>query len=218
MKTFLILGAGTGGTMVANKMSAALDSQEWRIVVVDKDENHYYQPGFLFIPFGIYSPADVVKPKRNFLPPTVDVIFGEIELIDEGYNASPASVGAALRLLGELPPAFGGRRIVVLGDMRELGERGPQLHRELAPTLVAAKVDLAFLVGPLMQGLYDALPAAMRGAHAPASEEMVRTLVAAIRPGDTVLIKGSLGTRMAPLVEAVRALDAAASKHAATGH
>ena len=86
MKTFLILGAGTGGTMVANKMSAALDSQEWRIIVVDKDENHYYQPGFLFIPFGIYSPSDVVKPKRNFLPPTVDVIFGEIELIEPDQN------------------------------------------------------------------------------------------------------------------------------------
>ena len=86
MKTFLILGAGTGGTMVANKMSAALDPQEWRIIVVDKDENHYYQPGFLFIPFGIYSPSDVVKPKRNFLPPTVEVIFGEIELIEPDQN------------------------------------------------------------------------------------------------------------------------------------
>ncbi|WKZ37049.1 MAG: FAD/NAD(P)-binding oxidoreductase [Anaerolineales bacterium] len=86
MKTFLILGAGTGGTMVANKMSAALDPQEWRIVIADKDENHYYQPGFLFIPFGIYSPSDVVKPKRNFLPPTVDVIFGEIELIEPDQN------------------------------------------------------------------------------------------------------------------------------------
>ncbi|MBI5952754.1 MAG: NAD(P)/FAD-dependent oxidoreductase [Chloroflexi bacterium] len=86
MKTFLILGAGTGGTMVANKMSAALDPQEWRIIMVDKDENHYYQPGFLFIPFGIYSPSDVVKPKRNFLPPTVDVIFGEIELIEPDQN------------------------------------------------------------------------------------------------------------------------------------
>ena len=86
MKTFLILGAGTGGTMIANKMSAALDPQEWRIVVVDKDENHYYQPGFLFIPFGIYSPSDVVKPKRNFLPPTVEVIFGEIELIEPDQN------------------------------------------------------------------------------------------------------------------------------------
>ena len=86
MKTFLILVAGTGGTMVANKMSAVLDSQEWRIIVVDKDENHYYQPGFLFIPFGIYSPSDVVKPKRNFLPPTVEVIFGEIELIEPDQN------------------------------------------------------------------------------------------------------------------------------------
>ncbi len=86
MKTFLILGAGTGGTMVANKMAAALDPQEWRIVIVDKDESHYYQPGFLFIPFGIYSPADVVKPKRNFLPPTVEVVFDEIELIEPDKN------------------------------------------------------------------------------------------------------------------------------------
>ncbi len=86
MKTFLILGAGTGGTMVANKMAAALDPQEWRIIVVDKEENHYYQPGFLFIPFGIYSPADVVKPKRNFLPPTAEVVFREIELIEPEKN------------------------------------------------------------------------------------------------------------------------------------
>jgi len=143
---------------------------------------------------------------------------GEIELIDEGYNASPASVRAALRLLGELPAAFGGRRIAVLGDMRELGERGAQLHRELAPDLTAAKVDRAFLVGPLMQGLYELLPAAMRGGHKSTSDAMVETLVAAIQAGDTVLIKGSLGTRMAPLVEAVRALDTAATKIAANGH
>ena len=87
MKTILILGGGTGGTMVANKMVEALDLQEWRIVVVDKDENHYYQPGFLFIPFGIYSPSDVVKPKRNFLPPQVEVINAEIELIEPDSNS-----------------------------------------------------------------------------------------------------------------------------------
>lgn len=86
MKTFLILGAGTGGTMMANKMAQALDLQEWRIVIVDKDENHYYQPGFLFIPFGIYAPQDVVKPKRNFLPPQVEVIFSDIELIEPDKN------------------------------------------------------------------------------------------------------------------------------------
>jgi sulfide:quinone oxidoreductase len=87
MKTLLILGAGTGGTMVANKMAHHLDSNEWRIIIVDKDENHYYQPGFLFIPFGIYSKNDVVKPKRNFLPPQVEVIFSDIELIEPEKNS-----------------------------------------------------------------------------------------------------------------------------------
>jgi sulfide:quinone oxidoreductase len=86
MKTLLILGAGTGGTMVANKMAQHLDASEWRIVIIDRDENHYYQPGFLFIPFGIYSPSDVVKPKRNFLPPQVEVIFSEIEVIEPDKN------------------------------------------------------------------------------------------------------------------------------------
>ena len=86
MKTFLILGAGTGGTMVANKMAQHLDPVEWRIIIVDRDEHHYYQPGFLFIPFGIYSPGDVVKPKRNFLPPSVEVIFSDIELIEPEKN------------------------------------------------------------------------------------------------------------------------------------
>ncbi|MEW6718121.1 MAG: FAD/NAD(P)-binding oxidoreductase [Chloroflexota bacterium] len=82
MKTLLILGAGTGGTMVANKMAHLLDTDEWRIVIVDRNENHYYQPGLLFIPFGIYNLDDVVKPKRNFLPPNVEVIFSDIELIE----------------------------------------------------------------------------------------------------------------------------------------
>ena len=86
MQTFLILGAGTGGTMVANKMAELLDPQEWRILIVDREETHYYQPGFLFIPFGIYTPADVVKPKRNFLPPQVEVIFSDIEQIEPEQN------------------------------------------------------------------------------------------------------------------------------------
>jgi len=93
MKTLLILGAGTGGTMVANKMSKQLDPREWKIMIVDKDENHYYQPGFLFIPFGIYSQADVVKPKKNFLPNSVETIFGEIELIQPDKNQVKLSGG-----------------------------------------------------------------------------------------------------------------------------
>jgi sulfide:quinone oxidoreductase len=86
MKTFLILGAGTGGTMVANKMSDLLDAREWRIIVVDRDELHYYQPGFLFVPFGVYKPDEVVRPRRNLLPPGVEVIFSDIELIEPEVN------------------------------------------------------------------------------------------------------------------------------------
>jgi len=86
MKTFLILGAGTGGTMIANKMSEHLDPAEWRIIIVERDENHYYQPGFLFIPFGIYNPNDVVKPTRNFLPSGVEMIFSDIEIIEPDQN------------------------------------------------------------------------------------------------------------------------------------
>ena len=86
MKTFLILGAGTGGTMVANKMAALLDPLEWRIIIVDRDETHYYQPGFLFIPFGIYNAPDVVKPKRDFLPRRVEVIISDIEVIEPERN------------------------------------------------------------------------------------------------------------------------------------
>ncbi len=86
MKTLLILGAGTGGTMVANKMARLLDSHEWRIVIVDKDATHYYQPGFLFIPFGVYRPDEVIKPKRFFLPQNVELILSDIELIEPDKN------------------------------------------------------------------------------------------------------------------------------------
>lgn len=86
MKTFLILGAGTAGTMVANKMAHALDPDEWKIIIVDQEETHFYQPGFLFIPFGIYNPSDVVKPKRNFLPPTIEFVLSEIKVIDPEKN------------------------------------------------------------------------------------------------------------------------------------
>ncbi|HRF46650.1 MAG TPA: FAD/NAD(P)-binding oxidoreductase [Anaerolineales bacterium] len=82
MKTFLILGAGTAGTMMANKLAHHLDQSEWRILIVDKDETHYYQPGFLFIPFGIYGPDDVRRAKRRYLPQGVEVIFSGIERIE----------------------------------------------------------------------------------------------------------------------------------------
>jgi sulfide:quinone oxidoreductase len=86
MKTFLILGGGTGGTMVAYKMAKKLDLQEWEIIVVDREETHYYQPGFLFIPFGIYSKSDVEKPKKEFIPQGVKLILSDIEIIEPEKN------------------------------------------------------------------------------------------------------------------------------------
>ncbi len=81
MKTMVILGAGTGGTMVANKLAARLED-DWRIVVIDKDEAHLYQPGLLFIPFGMYKAEDVVRTRRDFLPRRVEFIVSDIELIE----------------------------------------------------------------------------------------------------------------------------------------
>lgn len=86
MKKLLILGAGTAGTIVANRLHRVLDPAEWRITIVDQSETHYYQPGFLFIPFGAYEPKDVVKPRRNFLPAGVELIVSTIEEIDAAHN------------------------------------------------------------------------------------------------------------------------------------
>jgi len=82
MKTLLILGAGTGGTIVANKMVKKLDPREWQVIVVDKDERHIYQPGLLFIPFGMYTEADVLKPKKRQLSSKVKLVMAEIDIID----------------------------------------------------------------------------------------------------------------------------------------
>jgi sulfide:quinone oxidoreductase len=82
MKTLLILGAGTGGTIVANKMVKRLNPREWQVIVVDKDERHIYQPGLLFIPFGTYSEADVLQTKKAYISPKVKLIMADIDLID----------------------------------------------------------------------------------------------------------------------------------------
>ena len=86
MKKLVILGAGTAGTMMLNKFYPVLDKNEWQITIVDQFENHYYQPGFLFIPFGIYNCKDVIKPKRDFFPPGSNVIVSEIEKIEPENN------------------------------------------------------------------------------------------------------------------------------------
>ena len=81
MKRLVILGGGTAGTIAANRLRRRLGSAEWQITVVDQSDSHYYQPGQLFVPFGIYSPADLVKPRRRFLPAGVDLVIGEIDRV-----------------------------------------------------------------------------------------------------------------------------------------
>ncbi|GGG16445.1 UDP-N-acetylmuramoyl-tripeptide--D-alanyl-D-alanine ligase [Caldovatus sediminis] len=130
---------------------------------------------------------------------TLHLAGGTALLLDDSYNASTASIRAGLAVLAAQPAR---RRIAVLGDMRELGAYGPALHAELAPDAAAA-ADLVFCCGPLMRHLYDALPAERRGGHQPDSERLAPVVRDALRPGDAVLVKGSLGSRMKVVVEAL---------------
>lgn len=132
---------------------------------------------------------------------TLRLSRGEALLLDDSYNASAASIRAGLSVLAAQPAR---RRLVALGDMRELGEAAPAMHAELAGD-VAAAADLAFTCGPMMAHLHAALPEARRGAHAADSAALAPLLVAALQPGDAVLVKGSLGSRMALVVAALKA-------------
>jgi UDP-N-acetylmuramoyl-tripeptide--D-alanyl-D-alanine ligase len=141
---------------------------------------------------------------------------GAFTLIDESYNANPASMRAAIELLGTVRIDGAGRRIVILGDMRELGETGPALHLALAEPLAQAKIDIVHCCGPLMQGLWQALPERVRGAYASGSAELESIVVKSVAAGDVVMVKGSLGTRMGPIVEAFKAHYGAPAARAAS--
>jgi UDP-N-acetylmuramoyl-tripeptide--D-alanyl-D-alanine ligase len=137
-------------------------------------------------------------------PIEIELPGGPALVIDESYNANPASVGAALALLGQAPLGPHGRRIAVLGDMLELGPKGRALHRGLAEPVAANAVDLVFCCGALMRNLWQALPASRRGGYAEDSTALETQVVSAIRAGDVVMVKGSLGSRMAPIVKALQ--------------
>lgn len=156
---------------------------------------------------------EAMRGLARFRPPEgrgsrIQVPFGggSLLLIDESYNANPASMRAALLALAPLPRSAHPRRIAVLGDMLELGGEARALHVGLADALREAGIDLVFASGPNMRHLFDALPDAQRGAWAATSAELQPALLAALRGGDVVMIKGSNGSRMAPLVAAVRTL------------
>ncbi|NDR56577.1 UDP-N-acetylmuramoyl-tripeptide--D-alanyl-D-alanine ligase [Aliiruegeria sabulilitoris] len=126
------------------------------------------------------------------------------ELIDDSYNANPASVGAALAMLAASEPR--GRRIAILGDMLELGPQEADLHAALADLPAMEAVDVVHCVGERMQALYEALPKAQQGLCCDNSAKMADRIRTVVAPGDIVLIKGSLGIRLARVVDAVRKL------------
>lgn len=97
MKKLLILGGGTGGTIMANKMRNELEREDWEITVVDREKTHFYQPGFLFIPFGHYKKQDVVKPKNNFIPLGVNFIIQTIDRIEPDKSQVVLSDGVVLK-------------------------------------------------------------------------------------------------------------------------
>jgi UDP-N-acetylmuramoyl-tripeptide--D-alanyl-D-alanine ligase len=127
-----------------------------------------------------------------------------IAIIDESYNANPASMRAALATLGLTPRTEFKRRVAILGDMLELGGLGPKLHQDLAGVIEEAEVDVVFACGEMMRGLYEALPPSRRGAYAKTAEQLEASVTNGVGPGDIVMVKGSLGSRMAPLVEALQ--------------
>jgi UDP-N-acetylmuramoyl-tripeptide--D-alanyl-D-alanine ligase len=133
----------------------------------------------------------------------VDRDGGAFTVIDESYNANPASMRAAIETLGAMRPDGGARRIAVLGEMRELGPQSAAMHAELAATLEDNGVDLVFAAGDDMAHLFAALPAAMQGVHAGSAAALAPAVAAAVQAGDVVTVKGSLASGMKTVVDAL---------------
>jgi UDP-N-acetylmuramoyl-tripeptide--D-alanyl-D-alanine ligase len=130
---------------------------------------------------------------------------GTVELLDESYNANPMSVRAMLAILARTEPAKGGRRLLALGDMRELGEGADAFHAGLADAVAASGATQVFLCGPHMEALWRKLEPAQRGVHRPDSMALAGEVAAALRAGDVIAVKGSLGSKMKIVVDAILA-------------
>ncbi|OAN71942.1 UDP-N-acetylmuramoyl-tripeptide--D-alanyl-D-alanine ligase [Jannaschia sp. EhC01] len=129
-----------------------------------------------------------------------------IELIDDAFNANPASLASGLEVLAAATPARGARRIAILGDMLELGEDAAQMHADVAALASIEAVDVIHTCGPLMAHLQAALPGAKRGLHEATAQDLCRAVPRTLRPGDVVLVKGSKGSRVSLVVDALRKL------------
>lgn len=154
---------------------------------------------------------NLVLPEGRGVQHRVHIEQGAITVIDESYNAGPDSMRAALEVLGALSPQGQGRRIAILGDMRELGPKAQEIHESLKMDLIANKVDLVFTCGEKMAYLHHSLPERMRGAHTLEVKDLISSVTDCVRPGDVFMIKGSKGQyahrgRMYAFVEALLAL------------
>lgn len=139
---------------------------------------------------------------------------GTFTLVDESYNANPASMRAAIETLGRVSPRGGGRRIAILGPMRELGRESLALHEALAAPLMESGVDSVLAAGD-MRAVLDRIPASMRGATADTGEGLADSAAETVGPGDVVMVKGSNASRMDVVV--ARLLDVAARPAMAAG-
>lgn len=134
---------------------------------------------------------------------------GAFTLIDESYNANPLSMAAGFRSLGARPVSAGGRRVVVLSDMLELGDQSRVLHEGLAAAIDAAALDLVHTAGPEMKRLHDVLPPARRGLWRETAAELAAEAAALVAPGDVVMVKGSNGSKASLVARALAALGGA---------
>lgn len=155
---------------------------------------------------------DMTPPKGRGQRLRITLAGGSALVIDDTYNANPRSMAAALAALGAVKPgkdANGriGRRIAVLGDMLELGPDAPAMHADLADVARAEGIELVFTAGPLMEHLHLALPLALRAGHAADSATLAPVVARALRPGDVVMAKGSAGSRMNRVIDALQSLD-----------
>ncbi len=140
----------------------------------------------------------------------LDVAGGTCVLIDESYNANPASMSAAIKALNLMPRLGQGRRIAVLGDMAELGAASTDLHVDIASLMGTVDIDLVFSCGPQMAHMFAHLPADRRGKHAASPEALTQILQSEIHAGDVVMVKGSHASQMNRVVDAL--LNAATTR------
>ncbi len=223
------LSAGAGNVISFGKhndsqfrlIDFVLDSQGSSVKVCWDNSNFTYQlsmPGrhwvqnSLAVLATVYAVgANVIEAAQSFvnIKPfkgrgqfhTIPIQDGYFELIDDSYNACPVSVSAAIEVLSKLEPKTLGRRICILGDMKELGANSTELHCALADKISDALVDIVFTVGPEMRRMCYKLPSTIKTEHADRSDEIIKPLLDALKPGDIVLVKGSASSQMSKVVD-----------------